>query len=116
MRGILRGGEGTGIHAPEGHVRAERKLRCKSMMSRDELLVRLAALKRWLAAEGATRLRVFGSHARDQAGTYSDVDLIADLDRPPGLRFFQLHDGRDSLGPGLDTAPHPGRCAACLSS
>ena len=104
------------MQAPEGHVGAERKLRQKSMMSRDELLVRLAALKRWLAAEGATRLRVLGSHARDQAGTNSDVGLIADLDWPPGLRFFQLPDGRDSLGPGLSTAPRPGRCAACLFS
>ena len=76
------------MQAPEGHVGAERKLRQKSMMSRDELLVRLAALKRWLAAEGATRLRVLGSHARDQAGTNSDVGLIADL----GDRH---HQGRD---------------------
>ena len=71
------------------------------MMSRDELLVRLAALKPWLAAERVTRLRMFGSHARDQAGTNSDVDLIADLDRPPSLRFFQLQDRRlDALAPG----------------
>ena len=54
--------------------------------------MRLAALKPWLAAEGVTRLRLFGSHARDQATTDSDVDLIADLDRPLGLRFFHLQD------------------------
>ena len=61
-------------------------------MSRAELLARLAALKPWLAAEGVTRLRLFGSHARDQARGDSDVDLIADLDRPLGMRFFTLQD------------------------
>ena len=35
---------------------------------------------------------MFGSHARDQAGADSDVDLIADLDRPLGLRFFSLQE------------------------
>ena len=61
-------------------------------MNRSELLARLAALKPWLAAEGVTRLRLFGSHARDQARDDSDVDLIADLGRPLGLRFFSLQD------------------------
>ena len=46
----------------------------------------------WLAGEGVTRLRLFGSHARDEAAGGSDVDLIADLDRPLGLRFFSLQD------------------------
>jgi predicted nucleotidyltransferase len=61
-------------------------------MSRAELLTRLATLKPWLAAEGIIRLRLFGSHARDEASADSDVDLIADLGRPLGLRFFTLQD------------------------
>jgi len=61
-------------------------------MSRADLLLRLAALKPWLAVQGVTRLRLFGSHARDEALADSDVDLIADLDRPLGLRFFLLQD------------------------
>jgi hypothetical protein len=61
-------------------------------MSRTDILVRLAALRPWLAAEGVTRLRLFGSHARDQARSDSDVDLIADFDRPLGLRQFSLQD------------------------
>jgi predicted nucleotidyltransferase len=61
-------------------------------VTRAELLERLADLKPWLAAQGVCRLRVFGSHARDQAGADSDVDLIADLDRPLGLRFFSLQE------------------------
>ena len=59
-------------------------------MTRAELLARLATLKPWLAAEGVTRLRRFGSHARDEAGGESDVDLLANFDRPMGLRMFSL--------------------------
>jgi predicted nucleotidyltransferase len=61
-------------------------------MSRAEILARLAALKPWLASEGVTRLRLFGSHARDQARADSDIDLIADFSRPLGLRQFTLQD------------------------
>ena len=72
-------------------------------MTRAELLARLAALKPWLAAQGVTRLRVFGSHARDQAGADSDIDLIADLDRPLGLHFFTVQDElRERLGARVD--------------
>lgn len=61
-------------------------------MTRAEVLSRLAALKPWLADEGVTRLRLFGSYARDQAGADSDVDLLVDFDRPVGLRLFALQD------------------------
>lgn len=61
-------------------------------MTRAEILDRLAALKPWLASRGVTRLRLFGSHARDEARVDSDVDLIADFDRPPGFSFFTLQD------------------------
>ena len=63
-----------------------------SVVSRDEVLSRLAALKPWLTSQGVTRVRLFGSHARDEAGSDSDVDLIVDLVRPMGLRFFTLQD------------------------
>ena len=61
-------------------------------MTRTEILVRLATLRPWLAAEGVARVRLFGSYARDEARTDSDVDLIVDLDRPLGLAFFTLQD------------------------
>ncbi len=61
-------------------------------MFRAELLARLATLKPWLATEGVTRLRLFGSHARDEARNDSDVDLIADFAQPLGLRQFTLQD------------------------
>jgi predicted nucleotidyltransferase len=61
-------------------------------MNRSELLGRIAALKPWLASEGISRVRLFGSHARDQARPDSDVDLIVELSRPLGLRMFTLQD------------------------
>jgi len=61
-------------------------------MTREELLSRLATLKPWLASQGVTRVRLFGSHARDEAGSDSDVDLIVDLARPMGLRLFSLQE------------------------
>jgi predicted nucleotidyltransferase len=41
-----------------------------------------------IRARGVTRLRMFGSVARAEAGPESDVDLIADIDR--GARFSLL--------------------------
>ncbi len=61
-------------------------------MTKAELLRRLAHLKPWLASRGITRVRLFGSHARDAARPDSDVDLIVELDRPLGLAFFGLQD------------------------
>ena len=57
-------------------------------MTRTDLL----ALKPWLAEQGIGRVRLFGSHARDEARPDSDVDLIVDLTAPMGLRFFAIED------------------------
>ena len=62
------------------------------MMDRGELLQRLRTLKPWLASQGVSRIRVFGSHARDEARPGSDIDLLVDLSRPLGLAFFDLED------------------------
>ena len=59
-------------------------------MTRADVLGRLAELKPWLTSQGVTRLRVFGSHARDQATELSDLDPLIDLDPPLGLKFFAL--------------------------
>lgn len=57
-------------------------------MTRDELLSRLRPLKPWLADLGIVNLRLFGSFARDEAGTDSDVDLMVETSRPLGLEFL----------------------------
>ncbi len=59
-------------------------------MTRAEALRRLADLKPWLESQGVTRLRLFGSTARDEARADSDLDLLVDFDPMPGLRFFAI--------------------------
>ena len=75
-------------------------------MTRDEVLSKLRALKPLLeVGYGVTRLRLFGSHARDEARPESDVDLIVDLGRPLGLDFFGLEiELSERLGAKVDLA------------
>lgn len=62
-------------------------------MRREEALVKLRDLKPWLESEyGVTRVRLFGSHARDEARANSDIDLLVDFSGPIGLRFFDLEE------------------------
>jgi predicted nucleotidyltransferase len=55
-------------------------------LTRDDVLARLRA------RYGVTRLGLFGSFARNDAGPDSDVDLIAAIipDAGSGFRFFDL--------------------------
>jgi len=72
-------------------------------MTRAELLIKLRDLKPWLAEQGIVNLRLFGSYARDEAGPDSDVDLLVDLARPMGLRFYSLaEDLSDIIGRRVD--------------
>jgi predicted nucleotidyltransferase len=72
-------------------------------MDRPELLARIAALKPWLAAQGVSRVRLFGSRARGAGRPDSDIDLLVDLSRPLGLAFFTLQDELSSrLGAKVD--------------
>ena len=59
-------------------------------MTREDILNQLRSLRPWLESQGVSRLRLFGSFARDEGREDSDVDLLVDLDRPLGLRFFAL--------------------------
>lgn len=61
-------------------------------MTRDELLIKLRELKPWLEEEGIVNVRLFGSYARDEAGPDSDVDLLVEMTKPLGLRFFGIED------------------------
>ncbi|HAH08670.1 MAG TPA: hypothetical protein DCL54_06840 [Alphaproteobacteria bacterium] len=61
-------------------------------MTRLELLSRLGELKPWLAAQGISRVQLFGSYARDQARQDSDVDLLVETSRPLGLAFFGIQN------------------------
>ena len=61
-------------------------------MTRDELLAKLRELKPWLEEQGIVNVRLFGSYARDEAGPDSDVDLLVDLAKPLGFRFFGIEE------------------------
>ena len=61
-------------------------------MRRDEILGKLRSLKPWLAQQGITRVRLFGSYARNQAGPDSDIDLLVELSRPLGLDHFRIEE------------------------
>ncbi|MEQ9372173.1 MAG: nucleotidyltransferase family protein [Coleofasciculus chthonoplastes F3-SA18-01] len=57
-------------------------------MKRDEVLAILAAHREQLQDMGVKSLNLFGSVARDEANSNSDVDFLVEFDRPGGL--FQL--------------------------
>ena len=63
-----------------------------------EIITALRTLKPTLQKEfGITRLRVFGSVARGEAGPDSDVDLIADFEQIPGWSFFTIDEKISAL-------------------
>jgi uncharacterized protein len=57
-------------------------------MRQQEALVLLANHQNTLETFGVKSLMVFGSVARDEARTDSDVDLLVEFDRPVGLFTF----------------------------
>ncbi|MCC6918829.1 MAG: nucleotidyltransferase family protein [Alphaproteobacteria bacterium] len=75
-------------------------------MTRDEVIAKLKSLRPLLDSYGVTRLRLFGSHARDEADPDSDVDLLADFAKTPSL--FDLGgltaDLEEALGVSVDLA------------
>lgn len=54
-------------------------------MTREDVIAILTRSRPLLRSYGVTRLRLFGSHARDQAGPDSDVDLVVDFVARPTL-------------------------------
>ena len=78
-------------------------------MDRYTVVAKLRASEPELKAAGITRLSVFGSAARGDASSESDVDLMAEFD--PDKRFSLLDMVRlenrlaDILGVPVDLAP-----------
>lgn len=71
-------------------------------MRRDEVIARLKQVEPTVRALGARSLYLYGSHARDEAGLASDVDVFIDKEpgRPFGLpEFMEIYFKlRDVLG------------------
>lgn len=67
-------------------------------MKRDEVVSILSLHSDELRTRyGVSRLSLFGSVARDEAGPESDVDLLVEFNRPIGLRFFELQEFIEKL-------------------
>ncbi|MGE5506548.1 MAG: nucleotidyltransferase family protein [Actinomycetota bacterium] len=54
----------------------------------DEVIAILKAHEGYFRAKGITRLAVFGSVARGDAGPESDIDLVIDIDEDGGFSLF----------------------------
>ncbi len=61
-------------------------------MRRDEVIARLKEVEPAIRARGARALYLFGSHARDEAGADSDVDVFIDKDRSRQFGFDEFMD------------------------
>ena len=66
-------------------------------MKRDEVLRVLAAHREEFAAMGVRELAIFGSVARDEAATDSDVDVLVDYLPGTKLSYFRLFDLQERL-------------------
>lgn len=80
------------------------------MTSLDLLVSRRSQILRLAAEHGASNIRVFGSVARGEADSESDIDLMVDL--APGRSLFDLGglvmDLQDLLGCEVDVVTERG--------
>lgn len=60
----------------------------EDVMRRDQVLSVLREHALEITELGVASLAVFGSVAREEAGTQSDVDILVEFDRPVGLFEF----------------------------
>lgn len=46
---------------------------------------------------GVTILGIFGSYTRDEQKSVSDIDILIEIERPIGLKFFELWEYLEEL-------------------
>jgi uncharacterized protein len=61
-------------------------------MLRSEVIERLKEAEPAIRARGGEALYLFGSHARDEAGPDSDIDVFIDKDRSRNFGFDEFMD------------------------
>jgi predicted nucleotidyltransferase len=66
-------------------------------MRRDEAITRLRQTEPVLRASGVRGLYLFGSHARDEAGPDSDVDVFVDPDAGAKFGFLSFMEAYEAL-------------------
>ncbi|SEE93580.1 hypothetical protein SAMN05444161_7956 [Rhizobiales bacterium GAS191] len=75
-------------------------------MRRDEVIARLREAEPALRAFGVAALYLFGSHARDEAGPDSDVDVFIDPAPDKAFGFLPFMDAyeviQDTVGTNVD--------------
>lgn len=81
-------------------------------MRRNEVLFALKQAEPALRAHGVAALYIFGSHARDEAGPSSDVDVFIDKDKSRKFGFDEFMDVyfllQERLGIGVDYGTREG--------
>jgi len=81
------------------------------LAERERVLTLLRAKEAELRALGVTRLRLFGSMARGEAGPESDIDLIAEIDHSAKFSLIDHvgleYDLGDLLGHQVDISTAP---------
>jgi uncharacterized protein len=61
-------------------------------MRRSEVIARLKEVEPAIRARGGQALYLFGSHARDEAGPDSDIDVFIDKDKSRQFGFDEFMD------------------------
>ena len=81
-------------------------------MRRSEVIQRLKEAEPAIRGRGGQALYLFGSHARDEAGPDSDIDVFIDKDRSRRFGFDEFMDIyfllRERLGEKVDYSTREG--------
>lgn len=68
------------------------------MLTTQQLTTILRQQLPYLSAQyGIKRLGLFGSYAKGVQREYSDIDLVAEFESPPGLKFIEFTDYLEQL-------------------
>lgn len=72
------------------------------MLNREIILEKLRAVKPELQSRyGLTELGLFGSFARNEQNSHSDIDLIVALSEPSFKNYCRVSEAVESLFPGM---------------